>query len=145
MTGNDEDASLPQSSEYGIVSQAETFSSSDAYMLMYIRRNSKNGVEGADVEFAGNIMEKEGDMLSSQNNLSLPSHICEELNQSNSSYLDACQQYKLKKILELDLIMERRQEVRSVLSEAPVQLLGEPYFWISTDWLRQWADSITTS
>ncbi|KAA8524129.1 hypothetical protein F0562_010440 [Nyssa sinensis] len=143
VTGNHSDVGQLQLSESNVVSHVETFSSSDAYMLMYILRHSKNGGEKAHIEFGGN-MEK-GDVVSPKNDISLPIHLCEELKQLNASYLDACQQYKLRKELELNCIMERRQEVRSVLSEAPVQSLGETYFWISTDWLRQWADNITPS
>ncbi|RXI09977.1 hypothetical protein DVH24_021743, partial [Malus domestica] len=74
--------------------------------------------------------------------ISLPSHLCDEIESFNASYLDACEQYKFKKEEEMNNITERRQEVRSILSEAPVQQLEETFFWISTDWLRQWADNM---
>ncbi|KAI3870843.1 hypothetical protein MKX03_013734, partial [Papaver bracteatum] len=32
-------------------------------------------------------------------------------------------------------------EVRSVLSEDLASSVEEPYFWITTDWLRQWDDT----
>lgn len=143
VTGNHVDDSQSKSSEYN-VNSVQTFSSSDAYMLMYILRHSKNGGENAQMEFGGMKMDN-GSGVAPQNGVSLPSHLCEEMEQLNSSYLDACEQYKLKKDLELNCITERRQEVRSVLSQAPVQSLGEPYFWISTDWLRHWADNICPS
>ena len=53
-----------------------------------------------------------------------------------------CQEYNNKKELELGRITGRRQEVRSVLAEAPVQPLEKPFYWISSEWLRQWADNI---
>ncbi|KAJ1420139.1 Ubiquitin-specific peptidase 48 [Sesbania bispinosa] len=46
------------------------------------------------------------------------------------------------KELELSRINERRKEVRSVLAEAPFQPLEQPFYWISSDWLRHWADNI---
>ncbi|XP_059653831.1 ubiquitin carboxyl-terminal hydrolase 26 [Cornus florida] len=142
---NHVDVSLSKSSEANVLSHVETFSSSDAYMLMYVLRCSKNDGEKPHMESGGNNMEKKGDIVSPQSDVSLPSHLSEELKQLNASYLDACQLYKTKKESELNRITERRQEVRSVISEAPVQSLGEPYYWISTDWLRQWADSISPS
>ncbi|KFK22281.1 hypothetical protein AALP_AAs61001U000100, partial [Arabis alpina] len=48
----------------------------------------------------------------------------------------------VQQLEELKALTERRQEVRTILSEAAVQSLEEQYFWISTDWLRLWADII---
>ncbi|KFK24129.1 hypothetical protein AALP_AAs72883U000100, partial [Arabis alpina] len=55
---------------------------------------------------------------------------------------DRCKQFDSRKEKELKALTERRQEVRTILSEAAVQSLEEQYFWISTDWLRLWADTI---
>lgn len=122
-------------------SHTEIFSSSDAYVLMYnLRRSRKDGGASpmiCDVNF------EDIDMLSLHDGVSLPSHLYEELKSLNASYVDACEQYKLKKEMELNQISERRQEVRSILSEAPVRSPEEPFYWISADWLRQWADNIT--
>ena len=134
--GNGLDAKLPQSFH------VETFSSSDAYMLMYHLKHSKN-VGGKGGMFCGaNHKEREGDAVTAQDSACLPSHLCEEIQNLNALYLDACEQYRQKKELELSRINERRQEVRSVLAEAPVQPLEQPFFWINSDWLRQWADNI---
>lgn len=108
-------------------SHAKTFSSSDAYMLMYVLRHSK-----AD------------HVYSQQLDSPLPPHLQEEVEQLNATYLDSCKQYKSKSEFELDRVMKRRQEVRSILSEAPVHSLDKQYYWISADWLRQWADSIVS-
>ena len=107
-----------------------------------LRRTTKSGEVRQTVSGA-NHMEIEGDIIYSDNDAALPAHLYEEIKELNASYLDACQQYKSKKERELDCITERRQEVRSVLSEGPVLSLEDPYFWISTDWLRLWADNIT--
>lgn len=108
-------------------SHSMTFSSSDAYMLMYVLRHSKND-----------------NVHSQQLDNPLPPYLQEEVEQLNATYLDSCKQYKSKSGFELDRVMERRQEVRSILSEAPVHSLDKQYYWISADWLRQWADSIVS-
>lgn len=124
-------------------SSVQMFSSSDAYMLMYILRQSKHG-ENASMELCENEMGKDTSEIS-PDDASLPSHLYEEIKELNASYMSCCEQYKLKKEIELNTITQQRQEVRLVLSEAPVQSTEEPYFWISTDWLRQWADNIIPS
>ncbi|XP_062097645.1 ubiquitin carboxyl-terminal hydrolase 26 isoform X3 [Humulus lupulus] len=122
----------------------EIFSSSDAYMLMYnLRCRGKDN--GKCLAVCGdNDMEIEGNVTSLHDGVSLPSHLCEEVEKLNASYVDACDQYTSKKEMELNRISERKQEVRSILSEAPVKSLEEPFCWISADWLRQWADNITS-
>lgn len=124
--GNQTSINQGQSSESG----PKTFSSSDAYMLMYVLR---------DTEI------KEADLDSTGNGITIPARLSEEIQQMNASYDDACQKYRSKKEKELAFVVERREEVRSVISEAPVVCTEEPYFWISSDWLRQWADNITPS
>ncbi|XP_061346199.1 ubiquitin carboxyl-terminal hydrolase 26-like isoform X1 [Gastrolobium bilobum] len=123
-------------------SLVETFSSSDAYMLMYHLKHTKNVGENGVINCGANHKEREGAVVAVQDGASLPSHLCVEIQNFNASYLDACEQYKLRKELELNRISERRQEVRSVLAEAPVQPLEKPFYWIYSDWLRQWADNV---
>lgn len=77
-----------------------------------------------------------------QNGASLASHLCNEIQNFNASYDEACHEYNNKKELKLGRITRRRQEVRSVLAEAPIQPLEKPFYWISSEWLRQWADNI---
>ncbi|CAI9284968.1 unnamed protein product [Lactuca saligna] len=116
----------------GTTTDVQTFSSNDAYMLMYSLRHQSNG----------DIKPQMGSCDSY-----LPSHLLNEVNELNKSYLDSCENYKIKKEEKLSLITERRHEVRSVISEAPVKPLMEPkpFWWISVDWLRQWADNFTPS
>ncbi|KAI9156221.1 hypothetical protein LWI28_002457 [Acer negundo] len=130
----------PQSSESSNNGHVKRFTSNDAYMLMYNLKPTNQDSEKKHTACDVNNIQLEGDTVFSH--VSLPSHLCEEIRELNVSYLDACEQYKLKKQRELDCITERRQEVRSVLTEAPVQSLEDPFYWISTDWLRQWADNI---
>ncbi|KAL6953118.1 Ubiquitin carboxyl-terminal hydrolase 26, partial [Sarracenia purpurea var. burkii] len=139
--GNHAGASQSKSSDSDIVDSVQTFSSSDAYMLMYILRHSNNGGEKAQIESGGINMEN-ASCVDPQNGVSLPPYLCEEIKQLNSSYISDCEEYKAKKEFESNRITERRQEVRFIISEAPVQSLGELYFWISTDWLRHWADNV---
>eukprot|EP00257_Ricinus_communis_P017048 XP_015575390.1 ubiquitin carboxyl-terminal hydrolase 26 isoform X3 [Ricinus communis] len=140
--GNHVDAVQPDSLKPSIGSTAETFSSNDAYMLMYNLRRTKKVDDNRPMVCGANDIVLEG-CESSLHDGSLPSHLFEDVKVFNESYLEACQKYKLKKDKEVNHITERRQEVRTVLSEAPVQSLEKPSYWVSTDWLRQWADSIT--
>ncbi|KAL8477228.1 hypothetical protein ACS0TY_029500 [Phlomoides rotata] len=136
VNGNHVYASQMQSSESnGGVNHVQTFSSSDAYMLMYVLRHS-NTDGGKTTKSDEYKMEIDGP---------LPSHLLEDVDMLNSVYLASCKEYKSKKEVELSCITKRRLEVRSILSEAPVHSIEEPYFWISTEWLRQWADNVTPS
>lgn len=127
--GNGLDASHSHSSP------VETFSSNDAYMLMYNLKHMENGVEMGDVI-------SNGDTVPARDRFPLLSHLFDEIEKLNASFVDECAQYNHKKELELSRINERRLEVRSVLAEAPVLPLEHPFFWISSDWLRQWADNV---
>nr|GMD75431.1 ubiquitin carboxyl-terminal hydrolase 26 [Ipomoea batatas] len=127
VNGKNVNGGQQRSLNTNVVCNAKTFSSSDAYMLMYALRSAREGVEATNNE----------------TDSPLPSHLHEEVDQLNVEFLESCNQYRERKETELKRITERRQEVRSILSEVPVQSLWKPYFWISTDWLRQWADSIT--
>ncbi|KAI7752502.1 hypothetical protein M8C21_015853, partial [Ambrosia artemisiifolia] len=128
VNGNHMDASSS-----GTNAHVQTFSSTDAYMLMYSLRNQTSG-------------DRKPQMGSAECKLKddayLPPHLLKEVSELNKSYVESCEQYKIKKDAKLTLINERRQEVRSVLSEAVVQSPVESFWWISVDWLRQWADSI---
>ncbi|GAB4837638.1 Ubiquitin carboxyl-terminal hydrolase 26 [Ancistrocladus abbreviatus] len=123
----------------------ETYSSSDAYMLMYNLRHRNQGSDKCAVYSGNNKVTEgtEGDVIPVGFSTSLPPHLSDRVEEMNASYIDACENYSLRKGRELSTITERREEVRSVLSDAPVLSLEEPYFWISTDWLRHWADNIT--
>lgn len=141
--GDHKDAVEQQTSEPNTGSHIEIFSSNDAYMLMYNLRCSQKDVDKKHVVCGANGMEVDDDMASLHNGVLIPSYLCEELENFNASYADACQKYKLKKEMEMNQITERKKEVRTVINEAPVRSLEEPFYWISTDWLRQWADTVT--
>ncbi|KAI5589238.1 hypothetical protein BDE02_05G148900 [Populus trichocarpa] len=139
-TSRSMDAVQPQSLESNIHSCKEIFSSTDAYRLMYnLRRTRKN--DGKRDHIANNIQLEGHKGL--HNGFHPASQLFEDINDMNASYAAACEEYKLKKEKEVRHITERREEVRSVLSEAPVRLHQEPFYWVSTDWLRQWADNVT--
>ena len=87
-------------------------------------------------------MMKEWVEVALENGDSLASHLCNEIQNFNASYDEACQEYNNKKKLELGRITGRRQEVRSVLAKALVQPLEKPFYWISSEWLCQWANNI---
>ncbi|KAJ6730494.1 UBIQUITINYL HYDROLASE 1-RELATED [Salix viminalis] len=133
------DVVLPQSLESNAGSHKESFSSVDAYRLMYnLKRTRKNDDKRNHI--ANNIQLEGHKGL--HNGFPLPPHLFEDLKDVNAAYLAVCEEYKLKKEREQHHIAERRQEVRSILSEAPVRSLEEPFYWVSTAWLRQWADNV---
>lgn len=134
--GNGLDAPHSQSS------LAETFTSDEAYMLMYHLRHSKNVGEKGDVVYGTNFKEADCNAVTAQDSACFPSYLGDEIQNFNATYLDSCNQYKHRKELGLSCINERRQEVRSILAESPAQPQEQPYYWISSEWLRQWADSI---
>ncbi|CAL1362439.1 unnamed protein product [Linum trigynum] len=142
QNGNHSDVHLPRASESNFTSGVETFSSSDAYMLMYNLRSARSHGDKTRAVRVASSMELDGQGNSSHDEFFLPSHLCEGIKEQNASYLDACRRYKERKETEMLHVTERRQEVRSILSEAPVQTSG-PFCWISTDWLRRWADDFT--
>ncbi|KAL6523117.1 Ubiquitin carboxyl-terminal hydrolase 26 [Orobanche hederae] len=143
VNGNHVDATEMQSSDSYGADHEKTFSSSDAYMLMYVLRHSDIDVEKRTAHYSEHRMEISGSVTSQEIGSPLPFHILMDVDMLNSEYLGSCEKYKLMKDFKLGRIMKRRQEVRSVLSEAPVLSLEKPYFWVSTEWLRQWADSVT--
>ena len=107
----------------------EMFSSTDAYMLIY--KCTSKDVNGTESNKNMEINE------------SLPRHLLDQISELNESYMKSCEEYQSKKDSHLAYITERRQEVKSILTEAPADPEDDSYFWISTDWLRQWADNIT--
>jgi ubiquitin carboxyl-terminal hydrolase 48 len=106
----------------------EMFASTDAYMLMYKLSESETG-SGACTN-------------GKPPSCSLPCHFIEEIEKLNESCQKGCEEYQKTKDEKLAYITERREEVRSVLSEAPVVAGDDMYFWISSEWLRQWADTV---
>ncbi|XP_033508808.1 ubiquitin carboxyl-terminal hydrolase 26 isoform X3 [Nicotiana tabacum] len=141
--GNGPAAGGQQQASNTDVTEVKTFSSCDAYMLMYVLRRTKNG-DKMSIDSSDDKAKKEA-CTSSEADSHLPSHLYEEVETLNDSYIDSCNQYKSRKESELNCITERRQEVRSILSKAAVQSPEKSYFWISMDWLRQWADNIMPS
>lgn len=145
VNGKNVNGGQQRSSNTNVVCNAKTFSSSDAYMLMYALRSARNSSEATNSETSGEELKINSYKSSLGTDSPLPFHLHQEVEQLNVEYLESCNQYRERKESELNCITERRQEVRSILSEALVQSLSKPYFWISTDWLRQWADTITPS
>lgn len=136
------DGNHMDSSSSETTSKVQTFSSTDAYMLMYSLRHQTNGHRKQQMG-SGEGKLKDGNSISLIHDAYLPPHLLKDVIELNKSYADSCQQYKKKKETKLALITERRQEVRSVISEALVQSPEESFWWISVEWLRQWADTIT--
>ncbi|KAG0458006.1 hypothetical protein HPP92_023163 [Vanilla planifolia] len=108
-------------------------------MLMYTCVNVKENYVNSKKSFQK--LESDVDV----NNIYLPLHLYKEVQELNSLVGKDCEEYQSKKDRHLSYIKERREEVKQVLSEAHVRSIEEPFFWISTEWLRQWSDIITPS
>ncbi|PKA51623.1 Ubiquitin carboxyl-terminal hydrolase 26 [Apostasia shenzhenica] len=119
--------------------QGEIYSSTDAYMLMYTSVNKNRKIINSTKKIA--IVDSNVEAI----NTPLPLHFYEEIEELNSLYEKDCEEYQSRKDAYLSNIKERREEVKQMLSEAPVQSPVESFFWISAEWLRQWADSVTPS
>ncbi|KAG0459749.1 hypothetical protein HPP92_022877 [Vanilla planifolia] len=117
--------------------EGQIYSSTDAYMLMYTCVNVKENYVNSKKCFQK--LESGVDV----NNIYLPLHLYKEVQELNSLVGKDCEEYQSKKDRHLSYIKERREEVKQVLSEAHVRSIEEPFFWISTEWLRQWSDIIT--
>ncbi|KFK34235.1 hypothetical protein AALP_AA5G118700, partial [Arabis alpina] len=141
-SGSTTDVIQPGSSDCRSAIKSEVFSSSDAYMLMYSLRCGKQENQEGHRENPINITKGEVDSVQQLEGGYLPLHLYEWVNNMNVLFLESCKQFDSIKERELNALTERRQEVRTILSEAAVQSLEEQYFWISTDWLRLWADTI---
>lgn len=146
------DAHALQGSEITVYNEApETnnscLMSADAYMLIYnlrepsgncrncILSNSSLGQTSKDKETTVFNIEDRGDLL-------LPDYLHYEIEERNEDLLEKCTKYKLKMEKELSNIADRRHEVTSTLAEAPVQSEADTFFWISSNWLRAWADDL---
>ncbi|RZC68816.1 hypothetical protein C5167_033154 [Papaver somniferum] len=120
-----------------IVCHGKTFTSANAYMLIYHRQSTTRRKDKAIED-----TERSTEPVPQHDKKSLPVHLFEEIKSLNESYATTCQNYQQEKESERTRVTERREEVNSILSEAPAPSLEDPYFWIPTDWLHQWADNI---
>uniref|UniRef100_A0A1D1YFM5 Ubiquitin carboxyl-terminal hydrolase 26 n=1 Tax=Anthurium amnicola TaxID=1678845 RepID=A0A1D1YFM5_9ARAE len=139
--GNHITSSQKQQSDLRNSQQQEIFSPTDAYMLIYNRISAKKEGKGSENAFAADDENVDAKLISG-NVTTLPCHLFEEIEKLNAPFAQDCHEYQLKKDRQVSFITERRKEVKTILSVAPVHSPEDPFFWVSTDWLRQWADSI---
>jgi ubiquitin carboxyl-terminal hydrolase 48 len=122
--------------------------SADAYMLMYSSRaeSDTGGVSkpsGSTMSTGGPVpMELENEQ-SGEESCSLPEQLRLEIEEMNREFESMCWEYTRRREEELNKIAERKKEVRSVLALAPAKPFEEPFYWISTEWLKSWADSLS--
>uniref|UniRef100_A0A0D3BG09 ubiquitinyl hydrolase 1 n=1 Tax=Brassica oleracea var. oleracea TaxID=109376 RepID=A0A0D3BG09_BRAOL len=123
-------SSTPKSESNGASSsgknttESEVFSSTDAYMLIYSLRSSK--IESLEGQRENPIDITKGDVEQPEGGY-LPPRLDEWISDLNATFLEGCKQFDLRKERELNTLTERRQEVRTILSEAAVQSLGFVY------------------
>lgn len=124
-------------------SESEMLTSADAYMLMYICRSEVRNDKPGSLTVEGPApMEVERERRT-DDSAGLPEQLRSEIEQMNHEFEAMCWEYTRRREEELSRIAERKEEVRSILALAPAKSLEEPFFWISTEWLRSWADSLT--
>ncbi|CAM6105180.1 unnamed protein product [Calypogeia fissa] len=118
---------------------SDTLTSADAYMLMYSRRgHSSCTLRGNSCEHLENAQADAAFVR----DFSLPEPYRSEVEEMNQNFENKCRRYNQRKEELQVKVAERRAEIRRVLAEAPVRQLGDPSLWISSDWLRSWADSV---
>ncbi|KAH9545308.1 hypothetical protein CY35_12G041600 [Sphagnum magellanicum] len=122
------EAPLPNPLSSSATDEGDMLTSADAYMLMYSQR-TEPGVH----EPVTNVEDE---------SRSLPEHLRLEIEEMNKEFETSCWEYTSRREEELLRIVSRKKEVRGVLAQAPVKSVDDPFFWISTDWLRLWADSL---
>lgn len=110
---------------------------------MYTQRRSlenKDTVFTEDLRQTVDLKNKDGDnnTLSSQ---LLPDYLARDVREKNAKFEASCQQYQKMKELEKERVTGRREEVREVLAKAPIRDKNQPAYWISSQWLRAWADN----
>lgn len=128
------------SSGFSMSRDQEIFSPTDAYMLIYNCTSAQKFVAISDKTLGPDA--KDVDKLVSDSITALPSHLSEEVEHFNAPFVKECHEYKSKKDMLVAHITERRREVKAILSEASVHSVEDPFFWVSVDWLRQWADNV---
>lgn len=100
--------------------------SADAYMLIYNLRE----LPGATTFFMNDDF------------FHLPDDLHRKIDDQNKELEDRCAEYKLKINKELSDRADRKQEIKTVLSEISVERQDDKCFWISSSWLRTWADEL---
>ncbi|KAL2643343.1 hypothetical protein R1flu_010930 [Riccia fluitans] len=129
-----------------VLNDMDVLTSADAYMLMYSRREQSVGqwdsVNSAD---SGSVHSSESSDVDrrtgAMSDFSLPDQFRTEVEEMNLEFENLCRDYHQRKESEITKIQERRTEVRTLLAEAPVKNVEDPFFWILIDWLRSWADT----
>ncbi|MCO5549423.1 hypothetical protein L7F22_002894 [Adiantum nelumboides] len=100
--------------------------SADAYMLIY------------------SVREPQVPALASANDkaFQLPNGLRHAIDVQNKELLENCQEYKMNKEKMLSARAKRKKEITNLLVEMPTESHVKHYFWISTSWLRMWADEL---
>lgn len=142
-----EPSPIAETSKSLVLNDLDVLTSADAYMLMYSRREQQVGLwDSVNSSDSGSVHSCESIDMDKRTTpvpeFSLPDQFRIEVEEINREFENLCRDYRQRKEKEVSKIIERRAEVREVLAEAPVQKLEDPFFWILTDWLRSWADTV---
>ena len=105
-------------------SSENRLTSADVYTLIYNLRNSSQTVSH-----------------SSDDLFCLPHTLQCKIDSQNKELEDSCAAYKVRINAELSSRAERKSEIKTILSYISVGT-DERFFWISSNWLRTWADEL---
>lgn len=97
--------------------------SADAYMLIYNVRDLP-GASTVDDSF------------------DLPEELHSRIEAQNEDLLEKCKEFKLKLDEEISGRENRKKEIKTILGELPASSQDNGYYWISSSWLRSWADAL---
>ncbi|KAG6554433.1 hypothetical protein Mapa_004350 [Marchantia paleacea] len=141
-----EPSPIAETSKSLVLNDLDVLTSADAYMLMYKRREQQvgqwdnvNSSDSRSVQSSSSDLDRRSTPVQE---FTLPDQFRIEVEEMNLEFKNMCWEYIQRKEKEVSKITERRAEVRKVLAEAPVKRLEDPFFWISIDWLRSWADTV---
>ncbi|KAI5076548.1 hypothetical protein GOP47_0008613 [Adiantum capillus-veneris] len=72
----------------------------------------------------------------------LPEDLRHIIDVQNKELQEKCQEYKLNKDKTFSARADRKKGIKTLLAQMPVESHINHYFWISTSWLRTWADEL---
>lgn len=125
----------------------DVLTSADAYMLIYsIINESASMADPGSVNQVSSMSDAKHrigyGIDTSMGKFSLPEQLQHEIDEMNETFTSLCEDFRQRKDVALQEIAARKQEIRQTLAEVRVEANDERCYWISIEWLRQWADSL---
>eukprot|EP00250_Pteridium_aquilinum_P005120 c15262_g3_i1 orf=225-2213(+) len=135
-----QDASCSAAADVMLASEVQTheeapdqfenyLTSADAYMLIYSLREPLGATN----------------VSTNEDSFQLPDDLRCRIDTQNKDLLDKCQEYKVRLDKEISVRVDRKNEIKTILTQMPAESQDNRYFWISSSWLRSWADELEPS